>query len=81
MTPGVLASVMGVQPLLTLALLTFIGSWNDYLWPLLVGRNEDVRVLTVALAIFREQRPQVLGAPGGRVPAAHATTLCAAGRA
>jgi len=48
-------------PLLTLALLTFIGSWNDYLWPLLVGRNENVRVLTVALSIFREQTPQ--GAP------------------
>jgi multiple sugar transport system permease protein len=29
-------------PLLTLALLTFIGSWNDYLWPLLVGRDEEV---------------------------------------
>jgi multiple sugar transport system permease protein len=65
------ASLMGVfwkislplmrGPLLTLALLTFIGSWNDYLWPLLVGRNEDIRVLTVALSIFREQTPQ--GAP------------------
>jgi multiple sugar transport system permease protein len=40
-------------PLLTLAILTFIGSWNDYLWPLLVGRDESVRVLTVALGIFR----------------------------
>lgn len=48
-------------PLLTLAILTFIGSWNEYLWPLLVGRDEDVRVLTVALGIFREQTPQ--GAP------------------
>ncbi len=48
-------------PLLTLALLTFIGSWNDYLWPLLVGRDESVRVLTVALSVFREQTPQ--GAP------------------
>jgi multiple sugar transport system permease protein len=48
-------------PILTLAILTFIGSWNEYLWPLLVGRSEDVRVLTVALAIFRQQTPQ--GAP------------------
>jgi len=48
-------------PLLTLGLLTFIGSWNDYLWPFLVGRDESVRVLTVALAVFREQTPQ--GAP------------------
>ncbi len=48
-------------PLLTLGLLTFIGSWNDYLWPLLVGKDESVRVLTVALSVFREQTPQ--GAP------------------
>jgi multiple sugar transport system permease protein len=48
-------------PLLTLAVLTFIGSWNEYLWPLLVGRNEEVRVLTVALGVFRQQTPQ--GAP------------------
>ena len=49
------------SPIITLAILTFIGSWNDYLWPLLVGRDESVRVLTVALSIFREQTPQ--GAP------------------
>ncbi len=48
-------------PLLTLGLLTFIGSWNEYLWPFLVGRNEEVRVLTVALNVFRAQTPQ--GAP------------------
>ncbi|MEM6285218.1 MAG: carbohydrate ABC transporter permease, partial [Chloroflexota bacterium] len=48
-------------PILTLAILTFIQSWNEYLWPLLVGFNEDVRVLTVALGVFREQTPQ--GAP------------------
>lgn len=48
-------------PILTLGLLTFIASWNDYLWPLLVGQDESVRVLTVALSIFRSQTPQ--GAP------------------
>jgi len=48
-------------PVLTLAILTFIGSWNDYLWPLLVGRDESVRVLTVALGVFRSQTAQ--GAP------------------
>jgi len=48
-------------PIFTLAILTFIQSWNEYLWPLLVGRDEDIRVLTVALAIFRQQTPQ--GAP------------------
>jgi multiple sugar transport system permease protein len=45
-------------PVATLALLVYITSWNEYLWPLLVGQNEDVRVLTVALGIFRSQTPQ-----------------------
>ncbi|RME97881.1 MAG: carbohydrate ABC transporter permease, partial [Chloroflexi bacterium] len=48
-------------PMLTLGILVFITAWNDYLWPLTVGRDESVRVLTVALAIFRQQTPQ--GAP------------------
>lgn len=45
-------------PLLTLALLSFIGAWNEYLWPFLVGRDEEVRVLTVALNVFKSQTPQ-----------------------
>ncbi|MDJ0755002.1 MAG: carbohydrate ABC transporter permease [Ardenticatenaceae bacterium] len=48
-------------PILTLAIITFIQSWNEYLWPLIVGKDEGVRVLTVALGIFRSQTPQ--GAP------------------
>jgi len=48
---------MSWAPISTLALLTYIGSWNDYFWPLLVGQNENVRVLTVALGIFRAQTP------------------------
>ena len=49
---------MSRTPMLTLALLTFITSWSDYFWPLLVGREENARVLTVALGIFRSQTPQ-----------------------
>jgi multiple sugar transport system permease protein len=45
-------------PLLTMALLIFVGSWNEYLWPFLVGRDEEVRVLTVALSVFKSQTPQ-----------------------
>ena len=48
-------------PLITLGIITFIQSWNEYLWPLIVGKEEGVRVLTVALGIFRSQTPQ--GAP------------------
>jgi multiple sugar transport system permease protein len=49
---------MSSAPITTLALLTYIGSWNEYLWPLLVGQEEHVRVLTVALGVFKSQTPQ-----------------------
>ncbi|MDY0911180.1 carbohydrate ABC transporter permease [Microbacterium sp. CFBP9034] len=49
---------MSWTPMLTLGLLTFITAWSEYFWPLLVGRGEDARVLTVALGIFRSQTPQ-----------------------
>ena len=48
-------------PLTTLAILTFISTWNEYLWPLLIGPDDKMRVLTVALGVFRSQTPQ--GAP------------------
>lgn len=52
---------LSTPPLITLAILTFISTWNEYLWPLLVGPNDQMRVLTVALGVFRAQTPQ--GAP------------------
>ncbi|GAA1777415.1 carbohydrate ABC transporter permease [Pseudarthrobacter sulfonivorans] len=45
-------------PIATLALLTFIGQWNEYFWPLLVGSQDDVRVLQVGLGVFKSQAPQ-----------------------
>ncbi len=47
--------------LTTLAIVTLIATWNSYLWPLIIGSDPSVRVLTVALGIFRSQTPQ--GAP------------------
>lgn len=48
-------------PIATLAILVFITAWNDYLWPLIIAPDENARVLTVALGVFRSQTPQ--GAP------------------
>jgi multiple sugar transport system permease protein len=49
--------------LATLAMITFIFYWNEYLWPLVVsGGMEKTRVITVALGIFRSQNPSQ-GAP------------------
>jgi multiple sugar transport system permease protein len=49
---------MSWAPIITLFILTFITQWNEYFWPLLVGANDKVRVLTVALGVFRSQTPQ-----------------------
>lgn len=49
---------MASTPILTLAVLTYITSWNDYFWPLMVSYSDSSRVLNVALAIFRAQTPQ-----------------------
>ncbi|GAA5080013.1 carbohydrate ABC transporter permease [Thermocatellispora tengchongensis] len=49
---------MSSAPIATISLLVYIGAWNEYFWPLLVGQEDDVRVLTVALGIFRSQTPQ-----------------------
>ena len=48
---------MSVAPMVTLGILTYITAWNEYLWPLVVGRAEEVRVLTVALGEFTTQQP------------------------
>lgn len=49
---------ISMPPIATLALLTFVSTWNTYFWPSLVGKDESVRVLTVALAVFKSQTPQ-----------------------
>lgn len=51
--------------LTTLAVITFITCWNDYMWPLIVGKKESLRTLTVALGIFRSQTPQGIPDWGG----------------
>ena len=45
-------------PIVTLAILGFIGLWNDYFWPLLVTSDDSVAPLTLGLAIFKQSSPQ-----------------------
>ena len=35
----------------TLGILTFLGSWNNFLWPLVVSSSEKTYTLPVALAL------------------------------
>ncbi|RYG79112.1 carbohydrate ABC transporter permease [bacterium] len=41
--------------LATLGIFTFIGSWNDFVWPLLVTSDMEMRTLPVGLNIFQGQ--------------------------
>jgi ABC-type glycerol-3-phosphate transport system permease component len=49
---------MTVAPISTLALLTFINTWNDFFWPLLVSNGPGVEPLTLGLAIFKQASPE-----------------------
>ncbi|WP_374945910.1 carbohydrate ABC transporter permease [Agreia sp.] len=41
-------------PLATLGILTFLTSWNNFLWPLVAAQTEDKYTLPVALALFSQ---------------------------
>nr|WP_055502410.1 carbohydrate ABC transporter permease [Nonomuraea pusilla] len=44
------------KPILaTLGLFVFLWHWNDFLWPLVVGKSTDMRTLTVGIAALQEQ--------------------------
>jgi multiple sugar transport system permease protein len=49
---------MSAAPIATLSILTYITSWNEYFWPLMVSYTDNSRVLTVALGVFKSQKPQ-----------------------
>ena len=54
---GIFARVMTplMKPAIaTVALITFENSWNNFVWPLIVTRSNDLRVIQVGLAAFRE---------------------------
>jgi multiple sugar transport system permease protein len=37
----------------TLAVITFVQQWNNFLWPLIITNTDDLRVLTVGIASFQ----------------------------
>lgn len=41
--------------LATLAIITFQGAWNDFLWPLIVTNTEGTRTLQLGLQVFQDQ--------------------------
>ncbi|NJQ02515.1 carbohydrate ABC transporter permease [Streptomyces zingiberis] len=54
-----------VKPALaTLAILTFLQSWNNFVWPLVATNNPDLYTLPVALATFATDPNRANGANG-----------------
>ena len=48
-----------LQPVLvTLALFVFLGSWNDFMWPLIILADQDLYTLPVALAALSREHVQ-----------------------
>jgi multiple sugar transport system permease protein len=44
--------------LVTLGVLTFLGSWNDFMWPLIVLTDQDLYTLPVAIATLSREHAQ-----------------------
>jgi multiple sugar transport system permease protein len=44
-------------PVTTIGLITVVWAWKDYLWPLLIGRDESTRTVTVAIGVYLQQSP------------------------
>jgi len=49
-----LLTPMAMPTVVTLLLISFIGSWNAYFWPLIMTNTDKMRVLTVGIARLRD---------------------------
>lgn len=50
--------------LATLGIITFLGSWNGFLWPLIVLNQQDKFTLPVAVSTFANDPNQAQGSNG-----------------
>ncbi|MFD7439006.1 carbohydrate ABC transporter permease [Streptomyces sp. NPDC059861] len=64
-----IALPMARPALLTGTLLTFIGPWNEFLWPFLVTKNADMQPLAVSLAGFLSNLQGTVSNPTGALMA------------
>lgn len=48
-----IALPLAMPTIATLAIFTFVTTWNSFLWPLIITNSETMRTLPVGLAIFR----------------------------
>lgn len=48
-----IALPLALPTIATLAIFTFISSWNSFMWPLIVTNSDTMRTLPVGLAVFK----------------------------
>jgi multiple sugar transport system permease protein len=48
-----IALPLALPTVATLAIFTFVSTWNSFMWPLIVTNTESMRTLPVGLAIFK----------------------------
>lgn len=66
---------MSRGPIATIMLITFVGVWKEFLWPLVAANTEGTRVLTVALQRFQAQSPNTAPDWTGLMAAATVTVI------
>lgn len=44
---------LAIPAVATLAIFTFVSSWNSFMWPLIITNDESMRTLPVGLAIYK----------------------------
>ena len=48
-----IAIPLALPAIMTLAIFTFVSSWNSFMWPLISTNSESMRTLPVALTVFK----------------------------
>ena len=48
-----IALPLAIPVIVTLAIFTFVTTWNSFMWPLIVTNTESMRTLPVGLAVFK----------------------------
>jgi len=66
---------MSRGPIATIMLITVVGMWKEFLWPLVAANTEGTRVLTVALQQFQAQSPNTSPDWTGLMAAATVTVI------
>lgn len=55
-----IALPLALPTIATLAIFTFISSWNSFMWPLIVTNSDSMRTLPLGLAIFKGSFREVI---------------------